>query len=285
MRRMDSLLEQFHQFTATHAIPFGYKLVAALLTLLIGRWIASRMSRGLDGALRKRLDPTVASFLGNALHVALLAVVIVAALDQVGVQTTSLLAIFGAAGLAVGLALKDSLGNFASGVMLILFRPFRVGHFVEAGGASGTVKEIRIFATVLTTPDNKVVTVPNGSIMGGNITNYSEMPTRRVDMSVGVGYSSDLAQVKRVIEGILAADERVLKEPAPVVAVSTLGDSSIQIVVRPWVKSADYFGVLWDFTETVKRRFDEEGIEIPFPRMDVRLADAGALLIQDRRAS
>src|SRR5690606_33904837 len=144
---------------------------AAIATFIIGRFIAGRLSRGLDGAMRKRLDPTVATFMGNVLHVALLAVVIIAALDQIGIQTTSLLAVFGAAGLAVGLALKDSLGNFASGVMLILFRPFRVGHYVEAGGASGTVTEIRIFATVLTTPDNKVVTVPNGSIMGGNITN------------------------------------------------------------------------------------------------------------------
>src|SRR5690606_8821416 len=208
---------------------------------IIGKWIAARIARALDGALRKRIDPTVASFLGNITNIVLFAVVIIAALDQLGVQTTSLLAIFGAAGLAVGLALKDSLGNFAAGVMLILFRPFRVGHYVEAGGASGTVTEIRIFATVLTTPDNKVVTVPNGSIMGGNITNYSEMPTRRVDMAVGVGYSSDLQKVKRIIEGILAADARVLEDPAPVVAVNTLGDSSIEVVVRPWVKSADYF--------------------------------------------
>jgi small conductance mechanosensitive channel len=183
------------------------------------------------------------------------------------VETTSIVAIVGAAGLAVGLALKDSLGNFAAGVMLIIFRPFKAGDYVEAGGAAGTVQEVRIFNSILVTPDNKVVTVPNGAIMAGNIINYSELPTRRVDMVVGVGYGSDLATVKQVISTILDADKRVLQDPAPTIAVSELADSSVNLIVRPWVKSADYWAVMWDTTEAIKTRFDAEGIEIPFPQV------------------
>jgi small conductance mechanosensitive channel len=268
---MDALLEQFQQFASAHAVPFAYKLFAAIVTLVIGRFIATRVSRGLDNLLRKKIDPTVASFVGNIANIALLAVVIIAALDRIGVETTSLIAIVGAAGLAVGLALKDSLGNFASGVMLILFRPFRVGDYVEAGGTAGSVREIRIFATIFTSPDNRVITVPNGAIMASTITNYSQMPTRRVDMKVGVSYSSDLAKVKRVLTEILTRDERVLPEPAPVVAVATLGDSAIDVLVRPWVNTPDYWSVVWDTTEAIKRRFDEEGIEIPFPQRVVHL--------------
>jgi len=269
---MDAMLEQLNQFASDNIIPFGYNLIAALIIFIIGKWVASRVGNGVDGVLSKKLDPTVSRFVGNLANIALLAVVVIAALDRLGLETTSLIAIVGAAGLAVGLALKDSLGNFASGVMLIVFRPFKVGDFVEAGGAMGVVREIRIFATIFTSGDNKVISVPNGSIMGGNIVNYSQMPTRRVDMTVGVGYGSDLAKVKTVLTDILGADERVLKDPAPVVAVMELGDSSINLVVRPWVNSADYWAVLWDTTETIKRRFDEEGIEIPFPQMDVHLS-------------
>jgi small conductance mechanosensitive channel len=269
---METMLDQLNTFALENIFPFATNLIAALFIFLIGKWLAKRVSGGVDALLSKKIDPTVAKFIGNLAHIALLAVVVIAALDRVGVETTSLIAIVGAAGLAVGLALKDSLGNFASGVMLILFRPFRVGDYVEAGGASGSVKEIRIFATILATPDNKIITVPNGAIMGGNIVNYSEMPTRRVDMVVGVGYGSDLARVKAVIQGILDQDKRVLTDPAPVVAVSELADSAINLVVRPWVNSADYWAVMWDTTEAVKRRFDEEGIEIPFPQMDVHFS-------------
>lgn len=269
---MDAMLDQLNTFALENLFPFASNLIAALVIFLIGKWLAKRISAGVDSVLSKKVDPTVSRFIGNLTQIALLAVVVIASLDRVGVETTSLIAIVGAAGLAVGLALKDSLGNFASGVMLILFRPFRVGDYVEAGGASGSVKEIRIFATILSTPDNKIVTVPNGAIMGGNITNYSEMPTRRIDMVVGVGYASDLAKVKVVIQDILDQDKRVLTDPAPVVAVSELADSSINLVVRPWVNSADYWAVKWDTTEAVKRRFDEEGIEIPFPQMDVHFS-------------
>lgn len=269
---MDAMLEQLQQFTLENIFPFATNLIAALAIFIIGKWLAKRVSSAIDALLSKKIDSTVSKFIGNLAQIGLLAVVVIAALDRLGVETTSLIAIIGAAGLAVGLALKDSLGNFASGVMLILFRPFRVGDYVEAGGAAGSVKEIRIFATVMTTPDNKVITVPNGAIMGGNIINYSEMPTRRVDMVVGVGYGSDLAKVKQVVSAILEQDKRILADPAPVVAVSELADSSVNLIVRPWVNSADYWAVLWDTTETVKRRFDEEGIEIPFPQMDLHLS-------------
>jgi len=266
------MLEQLQQFTLDSILPFAVNLLTALVIFVIGKWVAKRISNATDAMLSKKIDATVAKFIGNLTNIALLAVVVIAALDRLGVETTSLIAIVGAAGLAVGLALKDSLGNFAAGVMLILFKPFRVGHYVEAGGTAGSVKEIRIFATIFTSPDNKVITVPNGAIMSGNIVNYSEMPTRRVDMVVRVGYGSDLARVKHVLGEILQQDKRVLTAPAPVIAVSELADSAILLLVRPWVNSADYWAVKWDTTETIKRRFDEEGIEIPFPQMDLHLS-------------
>lgn len=271
---MDTLLDELRSFGFESLIPFASNVLAALIIFLVGRWAAGRIANILDATLVKKLDPTVAKFIANLAHIGLIVVVVIAALDRVGVHTTSLIAIVGAAGLAVGLALKDSLGNFASGVLLVVFRPFRVGDYVEAGGAAGTVREIRIFATLITTPDNKAITVPNSAIMGGNIVNYSAMPTRRVDMKIGVSYSSDLARVKQVLSDILAADERVLKDPAPTIAVAELADRSINLVVRPWVNSPDYWAVLWDTTETIKRRFDAEGIKIPFPQMDVHLSKA-----------
>lgn len=197
--------------------------------------------------------------------------VIVASLDQLGVDTTSLVAILGAAGLAIGLSLQDSLKNFAAGVMLLLFKPFKAGDFVEAGGTSGSIKKIGIFTTTMTTPDNKEIIVPNGNIYGGNITNFSAKETRRVDMVVGIGYDADLLKAKEILKEMVAADERILAEPAPTVAVSELADSSVNFVVRPWVKAADFWGVKFDFTEAVKLRFDQEGISIPFPQMDVHL--------------
>ncbi|MDF1630256.1 MAG: mechanosensitive ion channel [Alcanivoracaceae bacterium] len=272
---MNTMLDQFQHFALENVFPFATNLVAALAIFIVGKWLAKRISSAVDSLLSKKIDSTVSKFIGNLTQIALLAVVAIATIDRLGVETTSLIAIVGAAGLAVGLALKDSLGNFASGVMLILFRPFRVGDYVEAGGAAGSIKEIRIFATVMTTPDNKVITVPNGAIMGGNIVNYSEMPTRRVDMVVGVGYGSDLAKVKQVISAILEQDKRILPDPAPVIAVSELADSSVNLIVRPWVNAADYWAVLWDTTESVKRSFDEEGIEIPFPQMDLHLSNSG----------
>jgi small conductance mechanosensitive channel len=201
----------------------------------------------------------------------LLLFVVIAALSQLGIDTTSLVALLGAAGLAIGLSLQSSLANFAAGVMLIVFRPFTKGDFVEVAGTSGSVDNISIFTTTLTTPDNKEVIVPNGSVIGNNIVNYSARPTRRVDMVFGIGYGDDIKKAKELLEQIVAADTRVLAEPAPVVALGELADSSVNFLVRPWVNAEDYWSVLWDTTETVKLKFDEAGISIPYPQMDVHL--------------
>ncbi|MGH1372173.1 MAG: mechanosensitive ion channel family protein [Cellvibrionaceae bacterium] len=254
------------------AVTYGVKLIMAVVVYIIGKWLANLIAGALEkGMSAKNVDPTVARFTRNIAYYALFAMVIVAALGQLGVQTASFVAIVGAAGLAVGFALQGSLANFAAGVLLILFRPFKAGDFIEAGGASGVVKEISIFSTILTTGDNKVVVIANNAVMGGNITNYSAMPTRRVDMVVGVGYSADLALVKKTLQELVDADDRVLKDPGVTIAVSELADSSVNFVFRPWVNSADYWGVFFDMNERIKVRFDELGIEIPFPQMDVHL--------------
>lgn len=254
------------------AVTYGVKLLMAIVVYVIGKWIANLIAGALEkGMSAKSVDPTVARFTRNIAYYALFAMVIVAALGQLGVQTASFVAIVGAAGLAVGFALQGSLANFAAGVLLILFRPFKAGDFIEAGGASGVVKEISIFSTILTTGDNKVVVIANNAVMGGNITNYSAMPTRRVDMVVGVGYGADLALVKKTLQELVDADDRVLKDPGATIAVSELADSSVNFVFRPWVNSADYWGVFFDMNERIKVRFDELGIEIPFPQMDVHL--------------
>ena len=268
---MDQYLDQIQTFANDNLMPYAWNIIAALVIFIVGKWVVSKLAHWVNRMLDKRVDATVSKFLGNIVHIILFAFVIIAALDQLGVETTSLVAILGAAGLAVGLALKDSLGNFAAGVMIILFKPFRVGHYVEVAGIGGTVKEIKIHATILGSPDNKVITVPNGAIMADNIINYSEMATRRVDMVFGVSYDADLSVVKNILQEILAADERVLKDPAPNIVVGELADSSVNFLCRPWVNSADYWPVLWSTTETVKRRFDEAGIGIPFPQMDVHL--------------
>ena len=221
--------------------------------------------------IARGMDDILVSFLTSILRWVLLLFVVVAALSQLGIDTTSMVALLGAAGLAIGLSLQDSLSNFASGVMLIIFRPFTKGDFVEAGGATGVVESISIFTTTLTTPDNKEVIVPNGAIISNNIINYSARPVRRVDMVFGISYDDDIRQAKKLLEEIIAADERVLADPAPVIALGELADSSVNFLVRPWAKSGDYWGLLWDTTETVKLRFDEAGISIPYPQMDVHV--------------
>ncbi len=252
------------------AADFGIRLVAALAIFIIGRWVARWLSRLLEKGMQKAgTDHTLIVFLRNIVYVGLLIFVIIAAIGQLGVQTTSFLAVLGAAGLAVGLALQGSLANFAAGVLIIIFRPFKVGDFIEAGGIAGVVKAISIFTTTLHTPDNKVIIVPNAQVNSGTITNYSANDTRRVDMVIGVSYGDDLDKVRSVIEQVLAADERVLKDPAPQIAVMALADSSVNFAVRPWAKAADYWGLYFDTQEKIKKRFDEEGISIPFPQQDV----------------
>ncbi len=251
---------------------WGIKLLTALAIFFIGKWVAGKLIDWFKSIMESRnIDETLASFLGNIIYGLALAFLAIAALSQLGIDTTSLAAIIAAAGLAVGLALQSSLSNFAAGVMLILFRPFKIGDFIDAAGTSGTVEEISIFTTSLKSVDNKQVIIPNGSIIAGNITNFSAKDTRRVDLVIGVGYGDDLQKVKHVLNDIVSADNRILEEPAPVIAVSELADSSVNLVVRPWVKTSDYWGVYFDLTEKIKTTFDQEGISIPFPQQDVHM--------------
>lgn len=251
---------------------YGMKIVAALLVLIIGMWVARLVKKTITKLMEKKgIDPTLTGFCSSLLYVGLQASVIIAALEKLDVKTASFIAIIGAAGLAIGLALQGSLANFAAGVLMLIFKPFKVGDVIEAGGSIGTVLEIGIFTTIMKSPDNKKMIVPNASVTGGTITNINTFGTRRVDLIAGIGYGDDIDKAKKVLEEIIAADERILQDPAPKIAVVELGDSSVNFVVRPWVNSADYWGVFFDTTETIKKRFDEEGITIPFPQRDVHI--------------
>ncbi|MFT6283878.1 MAG: small conductance mechanosensitive channel [Arenicella sp.] len=264
--------EKMSQMMDTYVIPWGINIVMAIAIYIIGKFIVGILVNVFGKVMvRSKYDDMLIDFVKAIINAILMLFVIVASLDQLGVNTTSMVAILGAAGLAIGLSLQGSLQNFASGVMLLVFRPFKAGDFIDAGGEMGTVKTISIFTTMMTTPDNKQIIVPNGKIYGGNITNFSAHDTRRVDMIVGIGYDSDLKKAKKILNEMVAADDRILKEPAPTVAVAELADSSVNFVVRPWVASADFWAVKFDFNEAVKLRFDAEGISIPFPQMDVHV--------------
>jgi small conductance mechanosensitive channel len=258
-------------------IEYGGKVFFALLVFLLGKWISRAISNAIVRNMEKRkVDLTITRFIGSLSYALLFTFVIVAALAQLGIETTSFIAVLGAAGLAVGLALQGSLSNFAAGVLLIIFRPLRAGDFVEAGGATGVVEEVGIFTTTLTTGDNKVIIIPNSSVMGGSITNYSLKAQRRIDLVIGISYDSDIQQAKSVLGQILAEDKRVLAEPAAAIAVAELGDSAISLNVRPWVLSADYWPVRSDLLQSIKQRFDAAGIGIPYPQMDVHFASNAA---------
>jgi small conductance mechanosensitive channel len=259
----------------TYVIPWGLNIIFAVIIFIVGKWLVGLITRLVKKLMTKaHVDTILVNFIGSIISTVLLLFVVIAALDQLGVNTTSLIALIGAAGLAIGLALQGSLQNLASGVMLIVFRPFKDGDFVEAGGTMGVVEQIGIFTTQMRTGDNKEVIVPNGQIFGGTITNYSKRETRRVDMVFGIGYGDDIRKAKEVITGIVEADERILKDPAPLIAVGELADSSVNFNVRPWVKSGDYWGVYFDLNERIKMAFDENGISIPFPQMDVHIEKA-----------
>jgi len=259
------------------AVGLVTNVIVALIIFYVGRMAVSLVVRGLRKVMRKQdVDKTLETFVCNLVRIVLLVVVIIAAIGQLGVQTTSFIAIFGAAGLAVGLALQGSLSNFASGVLIVLFRPYKVGDFIEGAGISGSVEQVQILTTILKTGDNKQVIVPNGQILDSVITNYSANATRRVDMVIGVGYSDDLDKVRSTIQELVAADDRILDEPACTIAVSALADSSVNFVVRPWVNTSDYWPVMFDLTEAIKKRFDKEGISFPFPQQDVHLYKAPA---------
>ncbi|MCK4407291.1 MAG: mechanosensitive ion channel [Bacteroidales bacterium] len=265
-------IEKILSIISDLAIEYGLKLLLAIITLIIGLWIIRIIIKAIVRMMEKRkVDATIRQFLRSLLSMLLKILLIISVISMLGVEMTSFIAILAAAVLSVGMALSGTFQNFAGGVMLVLFRPFKVGDFIKAQGYTGTVKEIQIFNTILKTPDNKTVIIPNGGLSTNAMTNYSNEPTRRVDFTFGIGYDDDIDKARTVIEGIINSDERILKEPEPFIAVSELADSSVNFVVRVWVNSADYGGVLFSMPENIKKTFDKEGISIPFPQTDVHL--------------
>lgn len=259
-------------FVDVYLIPWGIKVLLAIAIFVIGRWVAKLILNISERVMRKaKTDEILIHFLGNILYTLLLAVVVLATLEQLGVTTTSAIAILGAAGLAVGLALQSSLSNFASGVMLIIFRPFKVGDYVEAGGTGGMIEKINIFNTLMRTGDNREIIVPNGQIYEGTIINYSARPTRRIDMVFGIGYNDDIKKARDLMMDIIIKDERILNDPEPTISVAELADNSVNLDVRPWVNSGDFWAVRSDLLENIKTAFDVNGISIPYPQRDVHL--------------
>lgn len=257
---------------STYAIPWSINIFTALAILILGRMIIKIIINLLGKILsRSKIDTILADFIKSMANAILLAFVAIAALNQLGVDTTSMVAILAAAGLAIGLSLQESLQNFAAGIMLLLFKPFKADDFVDAGGCSGSIEKINLFTTTMRTADNKEVIVPNGAIYGGNIINYSTRETRRIDMVFGISYDDDIKKAKQILEKTVNADERVLKQPEAIIAVSELGESSVNFVVRPWVKSADYWAVRFELIENIKLAFDENNISIPYPQLDLHV--------------
>ncbi len=255
---------------AAMVMTYAPKVILAIVTLLIGLWLIGRLVRVLEARLTAK-DPTLSKFLCGLIGVTLKILLLISVASMVGIATTSFVAIMGAAGLAVGLALQGSLANFAGGVLILIFKPFKVGDVIEAQGYLGTVVEIQILYTILNTFDNRRIVIPNGNLSNSSLINLSAYDTRRVDMSFGIGYGDDIGKAKATIMRLLEQDERVLKDPAPMVVVGNLGESSVDFTVRVWAKAADYWGIYFDMQENVKKTFDAEGISIPFPQRDVHI--------------
>jgi len=268
METATELSQQIYDFVMF----YGPKLVGALITLAIGWWIIKIIQRALGKRFEKNeMEPSLRGFLNSIIGILLKTMLLISVIGMVGVQMTSFIAILGAVGLAIGMALSGTLQNFAGGVMILLFKPFKVGNYIQAQGHSGTVNEIQIFNTILKTPDNKTIIIPNGGLATGSMVNYSAEPRRRVDFVFGIGYGDDVAQAKKVLNTLIENDERILKDPAPFVALTELGDSSVNLVVRVWAEAKDYWGIYFDMNENVYNAFNKEGINIPFPQMDVHL--------------
>ncbi len=266
------MIQDFLPLIKEYAVMYGLKLISALVILIIGFWIIRYIVKVIDKIfIKKSLDESLRGFLRSMIAITLKILVLITALGVLGVEMTSFIALLGAAGLAVGMALSGTLQNFAGGVMILLFKPYRVGDFISAQGQTGSVKEIQIFNTILTTPDNKTIIIPNGGLSTGTVTNFSTQETRRVDLVFGVGYSTDINAAIRLINEVIKADERILKDPAPFVRLSEMADSSLNITSRSWVKSADYWDVHFDLIEKVHKAFVDNNIEIPFPQMDVHV--------------
>lgn len=267
-------MEELNQLMATVVelvTKFGLNLIAALIILLFGQWVAKLIRRATKRLMARRsLDPTLANFTSSLVYYAVLIFVVIAALNRLGVQTASVIALLGAAGLAIGLALQGSLSNFAAGVLMIIFRPFKVGDFIEGGGVTGTVEEIELFTTKIVTPENALVIVPNANLGGANITNFTAKPKRRVEATVGIAYGEDINRARRTILHQLAQDPRILADPSPSVSVIALADSSVNLQVWVWASTADFLAVKLALPEQIKTRLDAEGISIPFPQREVR---------------
>jgi small conductance mechanosensitive channel len=273
------VIDAIKEFLATKGIAFALDLLAAILIFAIGRFLAKWISIIIGKAMTKaRVDQILVTFSQHLCYFGLLAFVIIAALDRLGIKLTAAIAVLGAAALAVAFALQGSLSNFAAGILMVIFKPFRVGDFVSVAGVQGTVQEIQILNTVLNSPDNVRIIVPNAQVTGGTISNYTTNATRRIDLTIGVSYDDDLKKAKQVIEAVLGADARILKNPAPTVAVSELADSSVNFVVRPWVKPADYWDVYFDVTAKVKLALESNGLTIPFPQRDIHIKANGQKL-------
>ncbi|MDF7806709.1 mechanosensitive ion channel [Pontiellaceae bacterium B12219] len=256
----------------TIGVEWGMKIIAAVLVLVIGMFVVKLIKKGIVKLMeRSKVDHTLISFVSSLIHVGLQAFVVIAALEKLNVKTASFIAVLGAAGLAVGLALQGSLSNFASGVLMIIFKPFKVGDVVDAGGVVGTVRDIGIFTTHVDTLDNKKTIVPNAKLMSDNITNYSANKTRRVDLAAGISYSCDIDKARTAIQSVLKEIPGILDTPAPTIKVSEMADSSVNFAVRPWCAPADYWDVYFGVTEGIKKKFDAEGITIPFPQRDVHI--------------
>lgn len=255
---------------AGYAVEYGMMLIGAVIALIIGLWIIKIMVNTADSMMTKRnIDPSLIPFLKSILNIGLKAALFISAAGMVGIEMTSFIAILGAAGLAVGLAMQGTLQNFAGSVMILLFKPFKIGDVLQAQGYTGSVKEIQIFNTIMATPDNKIIIIPNGGLANSSMVNYSTMDTRRVDFSFGIDYNDDFEKAKSLINGLIDEDSRILKDPAAFVRVGELGDSSVNITTRVWVNATDYWAVHFDMIENVKKTFDKEGISFPFPQMDV----------------
>ncbi|MEX0941295.1 MAG: mechanosensitive ion channel domain-containing protein [Pseudomonadales bacterium] len=261
----------------TMGMTYAPRLILAIVTLVVGIWIVNRLTQGVVRAFeRAGMDETLSRFSRNLVNIGLKALLLISVASMIGIETTSFIAVLAAAGLAVGLALQGSLGNFAGGVLILMFKPYRVGDFIDTSGHAGTVREIGIFNTMMTTPDNKTIYVPNGAIANSAITNFSSQPTRRVDIVFGISYDDDLRVAKEILRGLIESDDRILKDPGPVIVVSSLGDNSVNITTRSWVAAPDYWPVLFDLTESTKLAFDEAGITIPYPQRDVHVHQEGS---------
>ncbi|WP_297440245.1 mechanosensitive ion channel domain-containing protein [Sulfurimonas sp.] len=270
MDETSKLVAEYQDIAIAYASEYGLKLVLAILIFIIGKWATNKITAFIKKMMLKaNVDKTLVEFSESIIYFALLMMVIIAALNQLGVNTTSFVAVFGAATLAIGLALQGSFSNIGAAVLIILFRPFKVGDVIESAGVTGEVTDINLFSTIITPIDKRTVIVPNSSIIGGNITNFSNREQRRVDHVFGIGYDDDLKLAKETLMQIVKADSRILQDPEPFVAVNELADSSVNFVVRAWTSTDDYWGVYFDMLESVKLTFDEKGISIPYPQMDV----------------